>query len=86
MGQVFQSPQCRYPPGTVTSVYGQGGATARTLTGVVEVENDPDLRALIAFQMSETLTDEGVRQLAEEAKTEVDHVVIDKLASTGFLF
>jgi len=86
-GQVLPSLACRYAPANVTTVFSASGApTTRVLSGVVELDSDADLRVLLAFRMSETLTEEGVRLLADKAKHDSEQGVMNKLASSGFLY
>jgi hypothetical protein len=87
-GVVLQAPLCNYPPATPTTLYPAGllQAVPRVLSGCIELPNDDDLRSLIAARMSETLTEDTIRQLADIAKSDSQRVVVDKLEAAGFLY
>ena len=59
--------------------------TPPSYAGPVELPHDDELRLLLAWSLSCTLTEDAVKELSNEAKAGRDVVVVNTLEAAGFM-
>lgn len=59
--------------------------TPPSFGGPIELPHDEELRLLLAWNLSGTLTEEAVKELSQEAKANQDEVVVNSLEAAGFM-